>query len=248
MEDLVSIIMPAYNNEKYITESIQSVINQTYKNWELLIVDDLSTDNTYFIAKQLKKKDNRIKVFQLDSKGGASVARNLAIKKAKGKYIAFLDSDDFWTEEKLSKQINFMKANKYAFSYTNYYILDGPNFREKKSPEKITFKTMLRRNWIGCLTVIYDVEQCGLVQIPKLEKRNDYALWLKILKKINEGFLLNECTAYYRLNNGISKGNKIILLRYHYKLFHTVLNYSFLKSMFYTLQNTIFYILDYYRK
>lgn len=244
MEDLVSIIMPSYNSEKYISESIDSVIKQTYKNWELLIVDDLSTDNTYKIAKRYQLSDSRIKVFQLENKGGASVARNYAIKNAKGKYIAFLDSDDLWKSKKLAKQIKFMKANNYAFSYTNYYSLKGKEKKEIYSPKRITFKMMLKRNWIGCLTVMYDAEKCGTVQILPLEKRNDYALWLTVLKTVKEGYLLDEFTAYYRLNNGISNGNKFKLIKYHYALFHDILNLSHVKAFFYTFQNIMNYLIN----
>lgn len=241
--DLVSIIMPCYNSGKYIGESIKSVQAQTYTNWELLIVDDLSNDDTIDVIRNYQKKDARIKVFMLKQKGGASIARNLAIQNANGRYIAFLDSDDLWDREKLSKQIKFMKKNKYAFTYTNYKIMTNNNvIKYTKSPSIVSYESMLKRNWIGCLTVIYDKKKCGLVQIPKIDKRNDYALWLKILQKIKYGYLLDEYLAVYRVNNGISQGSKFKLVKYHYYLFKRVMGFTKIKSLYYTLYNIFNYI------
>ena len=242
--DLVSIIMPCYNNELYIGESIESVINQTYKNWELLIVDDLSTDKSIEVAKKYKNNDSRIKIYTLREKGGASEARNLAIRNARGRYIAFLDSDDLWEKEKLDIQVKFMKQKKCFFSYTNYKIQDKNNhLRHVNAPNRITYKDMLKRNWIGCLTVMYDSKAIGLVQIPRIDKRNDYALWLHILKKIDFGLLCDAELAIYRMNNGLSSTKKYKLLKYHFQLFRNNLGLSLIKSIYYMNLNIFNYIL-----
>lgn len=242
-EDLVSIVMPSHNSSGYIGQSIESVKKQTYQNWELLIVDDVSDDDTLEIVKGYMANDQRIKLFPMKERGGASIARNFAIRKAEGKYIAFLDSDDLWDENKLTKQVYYMKENGFAFTYTNYFQIRGSDvIKNVTSPKEITYKKMLQRNWIGCLTVMYDQSKVGVIQIPKIDKRNDYALWLLILRKVNKGYLLDEKLAYYRLNNGVSKGNKAILIKYHYYLFKEILNLSLTKSIYYTICNVYNYI------
>ena len=165
-EDLVSIIMPSYNTGKFIKETINSVLNQTYNNWELIIVDDCSTDDTEEIVNAIK--DNRIKFLKNSTNSGAAISRNKAIKEAKGKWIAFLDSDDLWKKEKLEKQIRFMEENHYDFSYTNYTEIDEEG-NEKgikiTGPKKITKTGIYNYCWPGCLTVMYNAEKIGLIQI-----------------------------------------------------------------------------------
>ena len=159
---LVSIIMPNYNSEKYVKESIQSVLDQTYQNWELILVDDCSTDNSLEIVKSFG--DDRIKIFQNETNSGAAVSRNYALRMAEGKWIAFLDSDDLWSPEKLSLQIDFMVKNNYHFSYTPYSHIDensNPLNVEVTGPRKISKRKMFRYDYIGCLTVIYNREYVG---------------------------------------------------------------------------------------
>ena len=195
MKPLVSIITPVYNGEKNINYTIDSVLNQTLDDFEMIIVDDISTDDTKQVVKEYAKKDKRVKFYTLPKKGGASAARNFAIKKAKGRYIAFLDGDDLWQCDKLEKQIRFMKENDIAFSYTDYEYIDEDNNKLntiRKCPKKMSYFRMLFGDSIGCLTVIYDAKKIGKIQIPEIEKRNDYALWCRILKKVKKGYKYDE--------------------------------------------------------
>lgn len=202
-EELVSIIMPSYNTGKFIGETINSVIDQTYINWELIIVDDCSSDNTDEIVKNIK--DSRIVYLKNEKNMGAAVSRNRALREAKGKWIAFLDSDDLWKENKLEKQIKFMKDNNYYFSYTNYIEIDengNQNGKKITGPKRITKTGMFNYCWPGCLTVMYNAEKIGLIQIEDIKKNNDYAIWLKVCKKV-DCYLLDE-----RLGNVQKKKRK----------------------------------------
>lgn len=241
MEELVSIITPTYNCARYIKETIHSVLNQTYRNWELIIVDDASKDNTEEIVKEFQ--DERIIYIKLSQNSGAAVARNRGIKEARGKFIAFLDSDDLWKKEKLEKQVKFMKDNNYHFSYTNYVEIDEDDKllgRKITGPKKITKTGMFNYCWPGCLTVIYDAEYVGLIQIEDIKKNNDYAMWLKICKKV-DCYLLNEDLAMYRRRLGsISNHNFISLIKWHYKLYKNVENRNFVCSIFNTFRNILF--------
>ena len=243
MCDLVSIIMPSYNTEKYIEDSINSVLNQTYQNWELLIVDDCSTDNTdEGVAKFLS--DKRIRFFKNEKNSGAAVSRNKALREAKGKWIAFLDSDDLWTPEKLEKQIKFMVDNDYHFSYANYAEIDEaskPLGRLITGPKKITKKKMYNYCWPGCLTVMYNSEVVGLIQIEDIKKNNDYALWLKVCKKAN-CYLLNETLGQYRKGRkgSISSNSYKNLIIWHYKLFKEAEKENCFVASWHTLWNLFF--------
>ena len=242
-EDLVSIIMPTYNCGNFIENSIKSVINQTYQNWELIIIDDCSTDNTKNIVKEYMNKYKNILYEMLIKNSGAAVARNTGIKKAKGKYIAFLDSDDLWNKDKLKKQVSFMKENNYFFTYTNYIEIDEdgrPNGIKVSGPKVITQKKMFNYCWPGCLTVMYDAKEIGVIQIEDIKKNNDYAMWLKICKKAN-CYLLNKDLATYRRRNGsISNHSCIALVKWHYKLYKEAEHQSTICSLFNTYRNIIF--------
>ena len=221
MDELVSIIMPSYNTEKYIYDSVKSVLDQTYTNWELIIVDDCSNDNTNKIP--MSFGDDRIRHFKNEKNNGAAVSRNLALREAKGKWIAFLDSDDLWVPDKLEKQIKFMKDNNYYFSYTNYEEIDEeskPIGKLITGPKKITKHGMFRYCWPGCLTVVYDASVVGLIQIEDIKKNNDYAMWLKVCKNAN-CYLLNETLGFYRKgrNGSISNYRYSALIKWHYKMF-----------------------------
>lgn len=242
---LVSIIMPSYNTGKYIEETINSVLNQTYTNWELIIVDDCSSDNTDEVIK-LFLKDERIVYLKNIKNSGAAISRNKAIKMANGEYIAFLDSDDVWNKNKLEKQIKFMEENNYYFTYTVYELIDGKSIILNKliaGPKKITKIGMYNYCWPGCLTVMYNRKKIGLVQIEDLPKNNDYAIWLKIIKKSN-CYLLNECLAQYRIRAGsISRHGKLELIKYHYKLFRVGEYKGVMMSCILTIRNLFFGII-----
>lgn len=221
MSDLVSIIMPSYNTAKYISDSINSVLYQTYKNWELIIVDDCSTDNTDEVVKPFLS-DNRIRYLKNEKNSGAAVSRNYALREAKGKWIAFLDSDDLWEKDKLEKQISFMEKNGYKFSYTDYIEIDEnsePLGVTVTGPKVISKTKMFDYCWMGCLTVMYDAEAVGLIQIEDIKKNNDYAMWLKVCKNA-DCFLLDEKLASYRKRKGsISNHGYLKLIKWHYKLY-----------------------------
>ena len=241
MIDLVSIIMPSYNTARFIEETINSVISQTYTNWELIIVDDCSTDNTDEIVKAFD--DERILYFKNEKNSGAAVSRNRALREAKGKWIAFLDSDDLWEKDKLEKQISFMQENGYHFSYTNYIEIDessNPNGRSVTGPKKITRRGMYNYCWPGCLTVMYDAEIVGLIQIEDIKKNNDYAMWLKVCKKAN-CYLLNENLARYRKRSGsISNHGYRKLIKWHYMLFRKAEKQCVIAAAFNTFWNLFF--------
>lgn len=221
MSELVSIIMPSYNTARFIKETVESVLAQSYTNWELLIVDDCSTDNTDDVVAQFLG-DSRIKYIKNSKNSGAAVSRNRALREAKGKWIAFLDSDDLWEPHKLKNQIAFMKNNGYHFSYTNYIEIDEdskPNGKTVSGPKCISKSGMHNYCWPGCLTVMYDAEEIGLIQIEDIRKNNDYAMWLKVCRKA-KCCLLDETLAKYRKRSGsISNHGYTKLIKWHYKLF-----------------------------
>lgn len=245
MSGLVSVIMPSYNTAEYISESIASVQEQTYADWELIIVDDCSTDNTDEIVKPFLS-DKRIKYIKNETNSGAAVSRNRALREAKGKWIAFLDSDDLWFPEKLEKQILFMKKYDYHFSYTNYIEIDettNPNERSVTGPKKVTRHGMYNYCWMGCLTVMYDAETIGLIQIADIKKNNDYAMWLKACKKA-DCYLLDEVLAKYRKRSGsISNHGYTKLIKWHYKLYREAEKRSPLVSVALTLRNLFWGVL-----
>ena len=250
MEPLVSIITPVYNGEETIGKTIESVLNQTYKNFEMIIVDDVSEDNTIKVVKDYEKKDSRIKLITLTKKGGASVARNKAISKANGKYIAFLDSDDLWKKDKLEKQIKFMEDNDIYFSYTDYSYIDEQGNDMgiyRKCLRKMSYFRMLLGDSVGCLTVIYNREKAGKIEIPKLKKRNDYALWCVILKRVKVGYKYNEILSLYRKNTtSLSSGKKHKLLKYHYQLHREINGFNPIITIILTITNIINYICNRY--
>ncbi|MCM1021756.1 MAG: glycosyltransferase family 2 protein [Muribaculum sp.] len=197
---LVSVVTPTWNCGRFIAETIESVLAQSYPNWEMLIVDDCSNDDTRKIVEQYQQKDSRIKYHCLDCNSGAAVARNFALKMARGRWIAFLDSDDLWKPEKLERQLAFMVKNNYAFTYHNYTEID-----EQSKPlgvfvsgiRKVSKFGMFACCWPGCLSVIYDAERIGLIQIENVKKNNDTAMWLKVVEKA-PCYLLDEDLALYR--------------------------------------------------
>lgn len=241
---LVSIISPCYNCGDFIAQTIQSVIDQTYDNWELLIVDDCSTDDSAKIVSGFD--DSRIKYHRLEKNCGAAIARNLALKMAKGRWIAFLDCDDLWDTEKLEKQLAFMNENSVAFSYTNYREIDPRGTELSKritGPKRISRTGMLSYCWPGCLTVMYDAEKIGLLQIPSIRKNNDYALWLMASAKA-DCWLLDETLASYRKRPGsISNSSYLKLIKWHYILFRVSLNVNPLIGSLLTINNMFWGIL-----
>ena len=233
-EALVSIIMPAYNCEDFIGIALDSVIAQTYKNWELIVVDDCSTDRTGEIVQTRMSVDPRIRYHKLDVNSGAAIARNKAVDKAKGKYMAFLDSDDIWFPEKLDKQISFMKQNGYTFTCTSYTKID-----EQGNSLNRTIKAKDRRDYDGVLktcpgnsTVIYNSEKLGKYKIPYIKKRNDYLMWLQVIKKAKYLYGIEEPLGSHRIRTDSISSNKASLVGYHWKIFREIEQLSFVKSSY----------------
>jgi len=212
MNNLVSVITPSYNSSKFIDECVNSVISQSYTNWELLIVDDCSDDSSKELLIDLERRDERIQVIFLDNNIGAANARNVAILKAKGKYIAFLDSDDSWDSQKLYKQISFMIKNEIAFSYTSYQSISENGLdiiRVINAPYKMSYNNYLKNTIIGCLTVVIDKEKVGDFEMPSIRSSHDMALWLLIMKRGFDAYGLNENLANYRIVSTSNSSSKL---------------------------------------
>ncbi len=220
-DNLVSIIMPSWNTGRFIAESINSVINQTYANWELLIVDDCSTDNTDEVVASFK--DDRIRYFKNEKNQGAALTRNKALREAQGEWIAFLDSDDLWRPEKLEKMLAFMKSNNYMFAYHDFEKIDEdskPLNVYVTGPKKVSKRKMYNYDYVGCLTFMYSAKFFGLIQIKDIKKNNDYAILLKLCKKA-DCYLLPENLALYRIRKkSISHDKLSKKLKSHYDLFY----------------------------
>lgn len=235
-KDLVSVIMPSYNASRFIGASIDSVLGQTYQNLELLISDDHSTDEeTIGLLKEYAKKDSRVRIFLLPENNGAGYARNNSIKEARGRYIAFCDSDDRWTPEKLEKQIQFMEEKKCCLSFSSYLVC-GVNDERKGiviAPSVLTLSNLKHDNKIGCLTAIYDTKPYGKFFMPTIRKRQDWALFLTIIQKCEKAYGMIEPLAIYRRVPGSISANKIKLVKYNAKVYQHVFGYSVPASYLY---------------
>ena len=236
-EDLVSIVVPVYNSEKFIRETINTVKQQTYTNWELLLVNDCSTDNSKKIIQEYEE-DERIKLIDLKENSGAAIARNEGIKQAGRKYVAFLDADDLWIREKLEKQINFMKQNNYAFTFSGYEFANEKGIGTGKVvhvPHKINYRQALKNTTISTCAVVLDVEKLGkdLIKMPNIRRGQDTATWWKILKAGNEAYGLDECLFLYRRTNNTLSSNKIKALKRTWNLYRNVEKLSIFKSAYF---------------
>ncbi|SMF26617.1 Glycosyltransferase involved in cell wall bisynthesis [Alteromonadaceae bacterium Bs31] len=238
---LVSVIMPAYNSSDTILESIQSVVQQSYTNWELLVTDDNSTDDT--VSKISKIQNPKIKLFRFHRNQGAGAARNNSIKNAQGEYIAFLDADDLWDKCKLELQICFMQKNNYVLSYTAYKTFDKSGAKGVATPpNSVTFDQLIYSNVIGCLTAMYDAKSLGKRYMPTIRKRQDMGLWLDILKSGHTAHCLTKPLASYRLDNGMTK-NKLKIVFWQWKFYRETLSLTIFSTLkifvVYALRGTI---------
>ena len=235
--ELVSIITPSYNCEKFISDCIESMVAQTYTNWELLITDDCSKDNSVGVIQRYVDKDPRIHLFVLKENSGAAVARNNSIKEAKGRYIAFCDSDDFWMPDKLEKQLEFMRQKDCALSYTSIMLCDekGEITGIEVAPSYHTFHQSWCDNKVGTTAAIYDTAKLGKVYMPLLRKRQDWGLFMTLLKtcKIAYGMKLPLC--YYRMGQESLSKNKKSLVKYNIAVYEVVLGWSHIKSWLFFL-------------
>lgn len=231
---LVSVIMPAYNSEVFISEAIHSVIQQSYPNWELLVVDDASSDNTEKIVKKLSAQDPRIKLLTNSKNSGTHYSRNIAIKAASGNFIAFLDADDQWKPEKLVKQLKVLSKPNVAACFSSYELMNekGENLHKKvQSLPILHFEKLLKANYVGNLTGIYNVDILGKIYCPEISKRQDWALWLKVIEEGGPMEGIPESLAIYRVRKNSISTNKIEMLHYNFKVYHEVLKFGFFQSL-----------------
>lgn len=241
MRGLVSVIMPSYNTASYIADSIGSVLAQTYQNWELIIVDDCSTDNTDEVVAPFLA-DVRIRYLKNETNSGAAVSRNRALREARGKWIAFLDSDDLWLPEKLDKQLRFMEERGYRFTYTDYRIQLNGSWQPfvMTGPDVVGRSKMRDYCYFSTITVMYDREYIGAVQIEPIRKNNDYAMWLQIIKK-TPCYRLPECLSFYIKHDGsVSSGSKFKLIRHLYIMWRVAEHRSVVASAILTVRNLFF--------
>lgn len=236
-EDMVSIITPVYKCEKLIEETIKSVLNQTYKNWEWLLVDDCTPDNSAEIIKKYQEKDNRIKYFKLNENSGAAIARNKALSESRGRFVAYLDADDLWKNNKLEKQVSFMRENGYAFSCTDYEKIDENGNSLNKIvtiPKEVTYEFFLRNTIIQTVGVMVDTKLTGkeIIKMPNIRRRQDAATWCQLLKN---GFNCYECPenlSYYRVVSNSLSSNKFKAVKMNWYWYRKIEKLPFWKACY----------------
>ena len=233
MSELVSIITPTFNAEKFIRATIESVQKQSYQNWEMILVDDASTDQTVTIVKEFAQKDDRIKLTELPKNSGNGFARNVALEKAVGKYIAYLDADDLWLPMKLERQIQFLKANNLPFTFSFYDCIDeeGNDLHKRvEAPLNLKYEQLFFCNYVGNLTAIYDVDFFGKIVIEATQKRQDWRLWLTILKQIEVTKPVPEILAFYRIRKDSISSSKFKLIKHNLGVYRDFHRFNFVFS------------------
>lgn len=236
-DKLVSIIIPVYNASRFLEETINSIQEQTYSNWEAIFIDDCSSDNSYDIIKQYQKNDKRIKVIKNKINNGVAISRNNGIDYAKGEYLCFLDADDKWHPEKLEKQINFMQELNCEFSFTGYQFANekcNPNGKIVLVPNKINYKQALKNTTIWTSTVMFNMGKLTKddIYMPNIKRGQDTATWWKVLKKIEYAYGLNEVLSYYRRTNNSLSANKLTALKRTWNLYRNVEHLNILSSFY----------------
>lgn len=232
---LVSIITPLYNSSAFIKQTIDSVLAQSYPHWEMIIVDDKSKDDSVQLIKQYIKDDPRIQLICLAHNHGAAEARNIAIKRAKGEYIAFLDSDDLWLPTKLEEQVTFMKKRNISFSFTSYSLIseEGDHMGiEVTAPEIVDYKYLIGNTIIGCLTVMLDREKIKQIEMPAIQPE-DTALWLLLLKQGHQAYGLQKVLSNYRIVSNSTSRNKLKAAFRYWKLLRNQEKLNLVKVNFY---------------
>lgn len=234
--DKVSIITPVYNCERFLKSTINCVLDQTYSNWELLLVDDCSKDGSSDIAIEYSNKDERIKYIKLDTNGGAAIARNTALEHSTGRFVAYLDSDDLWKPEKLEKQINFMMNHKYGFTCTDYEKIDENDNQLKivKMPESIDYEHLLRNTIVQTSGVMIDTEIIDrkLLIMPNIRRRQDSATWAQILKVGNYCYGMPENLSYYRVVKNSLSSNKFKAIKMNIYWYRKIEKLSIIKTAY----------------
>ncbi|WP_286711473.1 MULTISPECIES: glycosyltransferase family 2 protein [Sphingomonas] len=227
--------MPSHNSASFIDDTIRSVIAQTYPHWELIVVDDCSRDDTLSITRALAAQEPRIRSIALQENGGAAVARNTAIEAAQGRWIAFLDSDDLWTPDKLEKQIAFMEATGSAFSYASYERITeaGTFISTVHVSSKVSYHQLLKNNIIACLTAVYDTKQLGKVFMPMIRKGQDYGLWLILLKRTGQAHGIDKVLGRYRVREFSISSNKLESSTWVWKIYREVMHLNLPTTLYY---------------
>ena len=240
-KEKVSIIVPMYNAEKFIGKTIESVLAQTYQNWEMLIMNDVSTDNSLAIVSLYAKKDERIKIVNTEKNVGVVKGRNFLIDLASGKYIAFLDADDYWHNEKLEKQIKFMKEKNASISCTEYTRVkeNEEKINDVIIKEEISYNDMLKNNYLGCLTVIYNAGKLGKRYFKERDKNEDYVLWLEIVKDTGKIYGLKQNLAFYRVLDKSRSSNKIDAAKVRWRIYRDVERLSLFQAAYYFINYVI---------
>lgn len=244
----VSIITANFNCDKFIGETIDSVLNQKFRDWEYIIADDGSTDNSIAIIKEKFKGLQNVKLIKLKSNSGPAYARNQALNEATGRYISFIDSDDFWEPEFLEEMITFIQKKQITFAYSSYYRITekGQKLDQYSVPDKVNYHDILKSCPICPLTAIYDTSILGKVQIPDIPKREDYGLFIALLKKTKFAYALQKPLAHYRVREGSVSSNKLSIAKKQWDVYRKYEKISFLKSVYY-LTHYIFLSLLKYR-
>ena len=236
MKDLVSIITPVYKCEKLIASTIECVLKQTYNNWEMILIDDCSPDNSGKIIKKYLKQDKRIKYIKLKENSGAAVARNTALKKSKGRFVAYLDADDLWKPEKLEKQLKFMLKHSYAFTCTDYEKIDeNDNYlKDIKIPEKVDYNLFLRNTIIQTVGVMVDTKITGkeLLIMPNIRRRQDAATWCQLLKNGYDCYEVPETLSYYRVVSNSLSSNKFKAVKMNWYWYRKIEKLSLFKTLY----------------
>lgn len=231
----VSIITPVFNSSKFLEETIASVLNQTFTDWEWMITDDKSTDNSVEIIQKIN--DSRIQLILSDKNGGAGHARNLSLKQASGRFITFLDADDFWEPNFLEEMISFMKKDNTELAYSNYARCDenlNPVIDDFKADKPVTFDNLLKTCRLSLLSSMYDSQKVGKEYFPEGSKREDHVMWLNLLKKIPVGKPLPKTMAKYRMHQSSISRKKSNIVKDQYLVYKDYMNFSTVKSLYYT--------------
>jgi teichuronic acid biosynthesis glycosyltransferase TuaG len=235
MEKLVSIIIPTYNSADFIADTLASVQQQTYPNWEVILVDDGSTDTTLTIAQHIAQTDHRIRIFKNPTNSGTGVTRNNALHHCQGNYIAFLDADDLWKPIKLERQLQFMQEQQQPFTFSFYECIDeiGNSLHKLvEAPRNLSYRQLFFCNYVGNLTGIYDADFFGKIAISSIRKRQDWMLWLTILKKLKSAKPVPESLAYYRIRNNSLSASKVALLQHNFAVYRQFHRYNFVVALF----------------
>ncbi len=243
----VTIITPAYNSSRFIRDCIDSVLGQSFQDWEMIIVNDASSDDTRLIVQEYQDKDPRIHCIDIPVNGGIANARNVGLIHAKGRYITFLDSDDCWLPHKLQQQINFIREKKAAFIFSSYRFMDAQgNLLNQfiRAPWQLTFKDLVRANYIGCLTVMLDSEKIDPIYFPKI-RHEDFACWLSILQRGVTAYGMDEVLAEYRRSAQSVSSNKLKMVGWIFNIFYKHLGFGFIKSTAYTIRYSANMLLKY---